>query len=159
MCESSVSGMVVFLELRSYWTQCAVVIALANDQTINAVLASHQQGRGGDELGAEFAKGLERSMYAGLTGRGVDISQHVVQHTNPSSVSHMFHLLLLPAGSGLDLTSLCVTSGKICWLLYVDALVLNIDGNVLDALSIASRVGMHTSGSLHCIQAPSLSCS
>jgi len=28
------------------------------------------QGRGGDELGAEFAKGLERSMYAGLTGRG-----------------------------------------------------------------------------------------
>ena len=28
------------------------------------------QGRGGDELGAEFAKGLERSIYAGSTGRG-----------------------------------------------------------------------------------------
>jgi len=43
----------------------------------------------------------------------------------------------------LDLTALCVTSGKICWLLYVDALVLNMDGNVSDALSIATRVGMH----------------
>ena len=30
----------------------------------------HAQGRGGDELGAEFAKGLERSMYAGITGTG-----------------------------------------------------------------------------------------
>ncbi|DBA92888.1 hypothetical protein WJX77_008146 [Trebouxia sp. C0004] len=72
------------------------------------------QGRGGDELGAEFAKGLERSMYAGLTGRG----------------------------GGLDLTALCVTSGKICWLLYVDALVLNMDGNVSDALSIATRAAL-----------------
>lgn len=53
--------------------------------------------------------------------------------------------LLHIAGGGLDLTALCVTSGKICWLLYVDALVLNMDGNVLDALSIAARVGMLTS--------------
>lgn len=72
------------------------------------------QGRGGDELGAEYAKGLERSMQAGLTGRG----------------------------GGLDLTALCVTSGKICWLLYVDALVLNMDGNILDALSIATRAAL-----------------
>lgn len=34
------------------------------------VLAQSGQGRGGDELGAEYAKGLERTMYAGLTGRG-----------------------------------------------------------------------------------------
>ncbi|KAL3148401.1 hypothetical protein ABBQ38_013858 [Trebouxia sp. C0009 RCD-2024] len=72
------------------------------------------QGRGGDELSAEYAKGLERSMYAGLTGRG----------------------------NGVDLTALCVTSGKICWMLYVDALVLNMDGNILDALSIASRAAL-----------------
>jgi len=53
-------------------------------------------------------------MYAGLTGRG----------------------------GGLDLTALCVTSGKICWLLYVDALVLNMDGNVSGALSIATRAAL-----------------
>ena len=46
------------------------------------------------------------------------------------------------AGHGLDLTALSIKSGKICGFLYVDALVLNIDGNVLDALSMATRVGM-----------------
>lgn len=69
-----------------------------------------------------------------------------------STTMPFIQLLLLPAGSGLDLTALCVTSGKICWLLYVDALVLNMDGNVLDALSIASRVGMHTSSTSHRLQ-------
>ena len=48
----------------------------------------------------------------------------------------------MATGGGLDLTKLCITSGKTCWLLFVDALVLNMDGNVLDALSIATRVGM-----------------
>ena len=45
-------------------------------------------------------------------------------------------------GGGLDLTSLCITTGKICWLIFVDALVLNIDGNVTDALSMATRVSL-----------------
>ena len=84
-------------------------------------------------------------MYAGLTGRGV-YSQHVPCQGDISSCC------LLPVGSGLDLTALCVTSGKICWMLYVDALVLNMDGNVLDALSIASRVGMHTSSACSLLQ-------
>lgn len=60
---------------------------------------------------------------------------------NSSINNGLVHLLV--AGSGLDLTQLCVTTGKICWLLYVDALVLNMNGNVLDALSIAARVGRH----------------
>lgn len=60
--------------------------------------------------------------------------QHLLEHKQA---------VLVAIGGGLDLTALCVTSGKICWLLYVDALVLNMDGNVLDALSIATRVGMH----------------
>ena len=47
------------------------------------------------------------------------------------------------AGGGLDLTALCITTGKICWLIFVDALVLNMDGNVADALSIATRVSPH----------------
>jgi exosome complex component RRP42 len=32
--------------------------------------------------------------------------------------------------------------GKTCWLVYVDALVLNDGGNVLDALSIAARAAL-----------------
>ena len=37
----------------------------------------------------------------------------------------------------MDLRSLSIITGKSCWNLYVDALVLNDDGNVLDALSLA----------------------
>lgn len=65
---------------------------------------------------------------------------------------HIPSCCFLPVGNGLDLTALCVTSGKICWMLYVDALVLNMDGNILDALSIASRVGMHTSSTCNLLQ-------
>ena len=37
----------------------------------------------------------------------------------------------------MDLRALSIITGKSCWNLYVDALVLNDDGNVLDALSLA----------------------
>ncbi len=43
----------------------------------------------------------------------------------------------LDVGYGIDLRTLNIISGKSCWNVYVDALVLNDDGNVLDALSLA----------------------
>ena len=43
------------------------------------------------------------------------------------------------AGSALDLESLCLASGKTCWVIFVDGLVLNADGSVVDALSIAAK--------------------
>jgi hypothetical protein len=46
------------------------------------------------------------------------------------------------AGGSLDLKSLCVLPGKTCWVVYVDALLLNDGGNVLDALSIAARAAL-----------------
>lgn len=46
------------------------------------------------------------------------------------------------AGAGLDLKQLIITNGKTCWYIFVDALVLNDDGNVLDALSIASLAAL-----------------
>lgn len=42
--------------------------------------------------------------------------------------------------SGLDLSALCIVSGKTCWVLYLDALLLNIGGNLHDALSVAAKV-------------------
>jgi exosome complex component RRP42 len=39
----------------------------------------------------------------------------------------------------LNLKSLCLIPGKQCWVLYVDALVLDSAGNLLDAWSIATR--------------------
>jgi len=46
------------------------------------------------------------------------------------------------SGGSLDLKSLCVLPGKTCWVVYVDALLLNDGGNVLDALSIAARAAL-----------------
>ena len=44
------------------------------------------------------------------------------------------------AGSALDLSALKIVSGKRCWVLQIDGLVLSADGNLLGALSIATKV-------------------
>lgn len=43
-------------------------------------------------------------------------------------------------GCAIDLTALKIVSGKRCWVLLLDGLVLSDDGNLLDALSIATKV-------------------
>ena len=48
-----------------------------------------------------------------------------------------------PAGraGGLDLSQLCVVSGKTAWVVYLDALLLDVGGNLHDVLSAAAKVG------------------
>ena len=43
-------------------------------------------------------------------------------------------------GCAIDLAALKIVSGKRCWVLFVDGLVLSADGNLLSALSIAVKV-------------------
>ncbi|BBG99897.1 3'-5'-exoribonuclease family protein [Prunus dulcis] len=43
------------------------------------------------------------------------------------------------SGAGIDLSSLVVVEGKICWDLYIDGLVVSSDGNLLDALGAAIK--------------------
>jgi|ERR1711879_912343 len=45
--------------------------------------------------------------------------------------------------NALDWTSLCVIPGKLVWAIYVDALVLDFEGNPYDAISIATRAALH----------------
>ena len=40
----------------------------------------------------------------------------------------------------MDLRALSIVSGRRCWILCMDALVLAADGSILDALSIAAKV-------------------
>jgi len=51
---------------------------------------------------------------------------------------------LLSESKTLDLASLCIIKGKQVWFLYLDAMVLDIGGNLLDALSIASYAALST---------------
>lgn len=43
-------------------------------------------------------------------------------------------------GAGIDLSSLSIVEGKVCWDLYIDGLVISADGNLLDALGAAIKV-------------------
>ncbi|KAK9086986.1 hypothetical protein Syun_029380 [Stephania yunnanensis] len=45
-------------------------------------------------------------------------------------------------GAGIDLLSLNVMEGKICWDIYIEGLVINADGNLLDALGAAIKVAI-----------------
>ena len=77
------------------------------------------RGRGGDELSAELSTVVEKSFGVGLGGGQGAASS-----------------------SALDLASLCILAGKSCWVLYVDALVLDLDGSVVDAISVACRAAL-----------------
>ncbi|CAI0378015.1 unnamed protein product [Linum tenue] len=78
----------------------------------SAVAEPTFEGRGGEELSAELSVALERCLLGGTSG----------------------------AGAGIDLTSLIVAEGKICWDLYIDSLVISSDGNLLDALGASIKV-------------------
>ncbi|KAK9807210.1 hypothetical protein WJX73_009206 [Symbiochloris irregularis] len=72
------------------------------------------QGRGALDLGADMAGNLRRSVLGGSASMG----------------------------GSLDLKALCIISGSRCWHVHVDGLVINADGSLLDALSIATRAAL-----------------
>jgi exosome complex RNA-binding protein Rrp42 (RNase PH superfamily) len=47
---------------------------------------------------------------------------------------------MINLGAGIDLSSLVLVEGKVCWDLYIDALVVSSDGNLLDSLAAAIKV-------------------
>uniref|UniRef100_A0A3B1J5J7 Exosome component 7 n=1 Tax=Astyanax mexicanus TaxID=7994 RepID=A0A3B1J5J7_ASTMX len=42
----------------------------------------------------------------------------------------------------LDLRSLCICPGEHCWVLYIDVLLLQCDGNLFDAMSVAIKAAL-----------------
>ncbi|CAN6330809.1 unnamed protein product [Urochloa humidicola] len=76
------------------------------------------EGRGSEELSAELSVALQRCLLGGKTG----------------------------AGAAIDLSSLIVVEGKVCWDLYIDGLVVSSDGNLLDALAAAIKVAWSDTG-------------
>jgi exosome complex RNA-binding protein Rrp42 (RNase PH superfamily) len=55
---------------------------------------------------------------------------HSIDHTALNHIS----------GAAIDLSSLIVVDGKVCWDLYIDGLVISSDGNLLDTLASAIKV-------------------
>jgi exosome complex component RRP42 len=50
---------------------------------------------------------------------------------------------LMKHPGALDLKSLCLAPGQLCWIIFVDVLILDSGGNLFDAVSIASRAALH----------------
>ncbi|KAL4657410.1 exosome complex component RRP42 [Arapaima gigas] len=44
--------------------------------------------------------------------------------------------------NSLDMKALCIAPGEHCWVLYVDVLLLQCDGNLLDATSVAIKAAL-----------------
>ncbi|CAD6338178.1 unnamed protein product [Miscanthus lutarioriparius] len=76
------------------------------------------EGRGSEELSSELSVSLQRCLLGGKSG----------------------------AGAAIDLSSLIVVEGKVCWDLYIDGLVVSSDGNLLDALAAAIKVALSDTG-------------
>lgn len=76
------------------------------------------EGRGAEELSTELSVALQRCLLGGKSG----------------------------AGAGIDLSSLIVVEGKVCWDLYIDGLVVSSDGNLLDALGAAIKAALSNTG-------------
>ncbi|XP_022896626.1 exosome complex component RRP42-like [Olea europaea var. sylvestris] len=72
------------------------------------------EGRGGEELSIELSTALQRCLLGGKSG----------------------------AGAGIDLSSLSIVEGKVCWDIYIDGLVVSSDGNLLDALGAAIKAAL-----------------
>ncbi|KAF3334843.1 exosome complex component RRP42 [Carex littledalei] len=75
-------------------------------------------GKGGEELSMELSVALERCLLGGKSG----------------------------AGAAIDLSSLVLVEGKVCWDLYIDALVVSSDGNLLDSLAAAIKAALSNTG-------------
>ncbi|CAN6992342.1 unnamed protein product [Brassica rapa subsp. trilocularis] len=71
-------------------------------------------GRGGEELSSELALALQVCLLGGKSG----------------------------AGAGINLSSLLIKEGRVCWDLYIDGLVISSDGNLLDALGAAIKAAL-----------------
>ncbi|KAI8976959.1 ribosomal protein S5 domain 2-type protein [Pilobolus umbonatus] len=45
--------------------------------------------------------------------------------------------------SGIDLDSLCIIQGHQCWIIYIDAMVMDAAGNLLDCIVMTTRAALH----------------
>jgi exosome complex component RRP42 len=82
---------------------------------------------------------------------GVGFELEERQHSERNAeLSSVLASILCDSGS-LNLEELAIVSGKHCWVLYIDVLVLDFDGNVVDAMILAVRAA------LGCTRLPSVS--
>jgi exosome complex component RRP42 len=104
---------------------------------ISASAGTDYEGRLGDSLGGELGKALERSLLGATSNAGASLSA-AASGERGTTARDGHH----GAGAALDMAALGIQKGKTAWVLQVDALVLNAEGSLLDALSIAVKAAL-----------------
>ncbi|GER53090.1 60S ribosomal protein L32 [Striga asiatica] len=80
---------------------------------------------------------------AGVKLGATDVIASVKAELSKPSASHPDKgKVYIYVGAGIDLSSLSIVEGKICWDLYIHSLVVSSDGNILDALGAAIKAAL-----------------
>lgn len=94
-------------------------------------------------MSSELALALQRCLMGGKSGAGL---QPCLCNVFFACTLLRFQFVMfnsnsfLVSGAGINLSSLLIKEGKVCWDLYIDGLVISSDGNLLDALGAAIKV-------------------
>ncbi|KAF9986732.1 Exosome complex component RRP42 [Mortierella antarctica] len=105
--------------------------------------ASQQfEGRGADELNNELTQMMSRF----LSHSGPTASSFPSTTSSSSTASGLEASTTAKTTSGaggINLSKLCIIPGQQCWILYVDALVLDYGGNLMDAIFMGTRAAIY----------------
>uniref|UniRef100_A0A0E0FBH1 Ribosomal RNA-processing protein 42 n=1 Tax=Oryza meridionalis TaxID=40149 RepID=A0A0E0FBH1_9ORYZ len=126
------------------------------------------EGRGSEEFSAELCVALQRCLLGGKSGAVIKaVWRAKALHTRLNAIAPLPHektkrrkeegnrsqakqwmeqRRCQRGGAAIDLSSLIVVDGKVCWDLYIDGLVVSSDGNLLDALAAAIKVALSDTG-------------
>ncbi|KAJ3317864.1 hypothetical protein HDU76_001031 [Blyttiomyces sp. JEL0837] len=98
----------------------------------------------------DVAEGLPQDR--GRVTCAVECSSSALRHLDHKDVEQMTYeygemmmRILNGDHGGLDLKALCIVPGATCWVVYVDALILDYGGNLLDAIFAATRGALQNS--------------
>lgn len=59
-----------------------------------------------------------------------------------AELTQMLQRVLGGPQSGINLEALCIIPGAACWVIYIDALVLGMGGNLVEAIVYAARAAL-----------------
>ncbi|KAF9993311.1 Exosome complex component RRP42 [Entomortierella chlamydospora] len=95
--------------------------------------ASQQfEGRGADDLNNELTQMMSRFL-----SHNTNTPAHKSSSTEAGAPA-------APAGpGGINLSKLCIIPGQQCWVLFVDALVMDYGGNLMDAIFMGTRAAIY----------------